>query len=87
MHYFGLSDKYLVIRNHINPFIFRVYRLDDIREVVYETRDKWPNSLRVITKKFNSRLFGAGTLLDKTWLEMKVYLESKQIKVRNECIY
>lgn len=86
MHYFGLSDKYLVIRNHINPFIFRVYRLEDIKEVVYETRDKWPNCLRVITTKFNSRLFGAGTLLDKTWLEMKEYLESKQIKVRNECI-
>lgn len=86
MHYFGLSDKYLVIRNHINPFIFRVYRLEDVREVVFETRDKWPNCLRVITKKFHSRLFGAGTLRDKTWLEMKVYLESKQIKVRNECI-
>lgn len=87
MNYFGLSDKYLVIRNHINPFKYKVYRLEDIKEVVYETMDKWPNCLRVITTRYHSKLFGAGTLRDKTWLEMKEYFESKQIKVRNECIY
>ena|SRR5690554_1098715 len=87
MHYFGLSDKYLVIRNHLNPLKNKVYRLDDIKEVVYETRDKWPNCLRVITKKYHSKLYGAGTLRDKTWLNMKEHFESNKIKVRNECIY
>lgn len=87
VHYFGLSDKYLVIRNHFNPLKNRVYRLDEIHEVVYETREKWPNCLRVITKKYHSKLYGAGTLNDKTWLEMKELFESNQIKVRNECIY
>lgn len=87
MHYFELSDKYLVIKNHFNPLKNKVYRLDDIKEVVYETRDKWPNCLRVITKKYHSKLYGAGTLRDKTWLEMKEHFESNKINVRNECIY
>ena len=87
MHYFGLSDKYLVIRNHINPFKNKIYRLEDIKEIVFETMDNWPNCIRVITTKYHSKLFGAGTLRDKTWLEMKKYFEAKQITVRNECIY
>lgn len=86
MNYFGVSDKYLVIRNHFNPLKNRVYRLDDIKEVVYETRDKWPNCMRVITKKYHSKLYPAGTLRDKTWLKMKKDFESNKIKVRNECI-
>lgn len=86
MHYFGLSDKYLVIRNHFNPLKNKVYKLEDIKEVVYETSGKWPNCLRVITKKYHSKLYGAGTLRDKTWLEMKELFELNQIKVRNECI-
>jgi hypothetical protein len=36
--------------------------------------------------KFKTRFFPAGSLTDKTWLEMKKQFESKNIKVRNECI-
>jgi hypothetical protein len=61
--------------------------LTDIKEVVFETQGKQPNCMRIITKDFRNRLYPAGTLRDKTWLEMKRQLESNGVSVRNECIY
>lgn len=87
MHYFVLSDKYFTVRNQNFIWINKVYRIDDIKEIVYETQGKMPNCLRVITKDFRNKLYPAGTLRDKTWLDMKVKLELKGITVRNECIY
>jgi hypothetical protein len=43
--------------------------------------------MRIITKDFRNKLYPAGTLRDKTWLEMKRQLELKGVTVRNECIY
>lgn len=87
MDYFALSEKYFAIRNH--NFIWKndVYILDDIKEIVFETQGKMPNCLRIITKDFRNKLYRAGTLRDKTWLDMKDKLELKGITVRNECIY
>lgn len=86
MDYFALSDKYFAIRNHNFIWKNEVYRVDDIKEIVFETQGKMPNCLRVITKDFKNKLYRAGTLRDKTWLDMKGRLELKGVTVRNECI-
>lgn len=86
MHYFLCSDTYFVVKNHNFTWKTKIYRLQDIREVVFETQGKQPNNLRVITKDFRSRLYPAGTLRDKTWLKLKQELEQWGIVVRNECI-
>lgn len=85
-HYFKASNKYFVIKNHYFFWIEKIYLLEDIQEIVYERHGKQSNALRLITKDFRSKRFLAGTLRDKKWLEMKTYLEDKNIKVRNECI-
>lgn len=87
MHYFGLTKDYLVVRNHNFIWKAKIYRLTDIKEVVFETQGKQPNCMRIITNDFRNKLYPAGTLRDKTWLVMKRQLESKGVTVRNECIY
>ena len=86
MHYFKVSQNFLVIKDHIYFWQNTVYRISDIKEVVFESARKQPNCLRVITNDFHSKLYPAGTLRDKTWLLMKDKLESYGVKVRNECI-
>ncbi|KMQ68663.1 hypothetical protein [Chryseobacterium koreense] len=86
MHYFGLTKDYLIVRNHNFFWKVKIYRLADIREVVYETQRKQPNCMRIITNDFRSKFYPAGTLRDKTWLDLKDKLEAKGVTVRNECI-
>ena len=86
MHYFKLSPNFLVVKNHNFFWKRNVYRLADIREVVIETRTKMPISLRVITNGYRDKLYPADTLTRKTWHILKADLESKNIKVRNECL-
>lgn len=87
MYYFGVTQNYLVIRNHNYFWKVILYRLDDVLEVVFESHGRQPNGMRVITKDFKHKFYLAGTLSDKTWLSMKRRLESKGIRVRNESIY
>lgn len=87
MYYFGLSDNQLFIRNHNFFWIKRMYRMTDIKEVVFEQRSKLPVTLRIINNDFTSKTYPATTLWSKTWLQLKADLESKGIKVRNECVY
>jgi hypothetical protein len=86
MHYFKLSNTSLVIRNHNLLWIRKTYDISDIKEIVFETKYRWPNCMRVITNNFQSKLYPAGTLRDKTWFDMKEKLESLGITVRNESI-
>ena len=86
MNYFQVSNSFLVVRNHNFFWTKKVYRITDIKEIVFETQGKMPNCLRVITKSFKNKLYPAGTLRDRTWLELKDKFESYNIKVRNECI-
>jgi hypothetical protein len=86
LYYFGLSDDYLAIKLH-NIFWFKkFYRLSDIREIVFETHPKMPVCLRVITNDFESKMYPASTIWSKKWMQLKEDLESKGIKVRNECV-
>lgn len=87
MHYFGLTKDHLIVRNHNFIWKAKIYRLTDIKEVVFETQGKQPNCMRIITNDFRNKLYPAGTLRDKTWLDLKDKLEAKGVTVRNECIY
>lgn len=87
MHYFGLTKNYLIVRNHNFIWKEKIYLLSDIKEIVFETQGNQANSMRIITNDFRNKLYQAGTLRDKTWLEMKTKLEEKGITVRNECIF
>lgn len=86
MHYFELSKNYFVVRNHYFWWIKDIYKSSEIEIIVYESQGKQPNSLRIITKNYKRKLYPAGTLNDKKWLEMKTKLERQNIEVRNECI-
>ena len=86
MHYFALSKNYFVVKNHYFWWINDIYKNSEIEIIVYESQGKQPNSLRIITKNFRRKIYPAGTLNDDKWLEMKMELERKNIKVRNECI-
>jgi hypothetical protein len=86
MDYFALSEKYFAVRNHNFIWKNNLYAVQDIKEIVFETQGKMPNCLRIITKDFRNKLYRAGTLRDKTWLDLKDKLEQKGIAVRNECI-
>ena len=55
-----------------------------IKELVIETPHKQSTSLRIITNDFQSKMYQAGSLRDKTWTKLKEYLLKKEIKVRNE---
>ena len=87
MHYFELTRKFLIVRNHIFIWKMKIYDLSDIKEIVFETQGNQPNCMRIITNNFKNKLYPAGTLRDKTWLELKKRLETRGVKVRNECIY
>jgi hypothetical protein len=86
MHYFGLSAKYFIVRNHNMLWIKNIYRVENIEDIVFETYGRMPNCLRIITTDFKERLYPAGTLSDKVWLELQARLKKEGIKVRNECI-
>lgn len=85
-YYFEVSDNYLLVRNHNLFWIKKLYRLTDIKEIVFEQQDKMPVCLRLITNDFESKLYPAATLRSKRWLQLKEDLEKKNIKVRNECV-
>lgn len=87
MHYFGLTENHLVVRNHNFIWKVNIYHLTDIREIVIDMPSKQPTHLRVITKDYKSKIYPAGTLRDKHWLALKRSLASKGLMVRNECIY
>lgn len=86
MHYFELSKNYFVVKNHYFWWIKDIYKNSEIEIIVFESQPKQPNCLRIISKNYRRKIYLAGTLNDKKWLEMKIELERKNIKVRNECI-
>ncbi|MFN3666825.1 MAG: hypothetical protein ACK4S0_11730 [Sediminibacterium sp.] len=87
LYFFDVSEKFLVIKNYIFFWRKKVFRITDIKEVVYETQGRMPYCLRVITKDYKSKLYPAGTLNNPDWKSLKSQLESYNIIVRDECIY
>lgn len=83
---FVKSRRNLAVRN---PNLFwekKIYEIDHIREISFEAPGRLPHSMRIITKEFKNKLYPAGTLRKRTWLELKSKLEQKGVIVNNYCI-
>jgi len=86
LFYFGVSKSYMIVKNHTFFWLNKSLKYSDIVEVVFEKRGRLPNSLRITTKDFKSKIYFAGTLSDKSWGEMLTLLKKNKIKVRNEIV-
>ena len=87
IYYVCLTKDYLIIQNPNLPWIEKVYRLDNIKEVIIEQPpSNLPHCIRIITNDYRNKYFPAGTLRKKHWIDLIENLENKGIKVRNECI-
>lgn len=86
MNYFLLSDRYLLIRNHILFWRKEIYAIKDICEATIENGFKKNKkfSLRLISNNFKYRFYPAWTLSQKTWQSFSNDLRRRDIKVRNE---
>ncbi len=84
MNYFIIDEDVLIIRNHYFPWKKVVIKLSDIREVTTETPYRRSRSLRVLSGRFNSRLFGAGSLRDEDWSQLMKDLKFVGVAVRDE---
>lgn len=84
MNFFEISFDKLIIRNHYFPWKKNEYNLADIEEVSLESPYRRSNSLRIITYQFQSKLYGAGSLRDRTWRELLDDLGSLGIKTKND---
>lgn len=84
LHYFGINEKYLVIKNYLFLWKKKGYRLTDIKEIVFESNGKAPNTLKLIFNDYSSKSYHAGTLNDSDWNELQEEFEKLNIKVRNE---
>lgn len=84
MHYFIVTDKYIIVKNSIWFWFNKVYEIDNIKELVIETPHKQSTSLRIITKDYKSKMYQAGSLRDNTWTKLKEYLLKKDVQIRNE---
>lgn len=85
LHYFYLGKDYLVVKNHVWPWVHIVYRIDEIRQVVFEIPYRRSFSLRIITEEYQSRLFPAGSLRMNHWKALLKQLQDLGIDIRNEC--
>ncbi len=84
LHYFYLDKNCLVIKNHVWPWVNHVYKIEDIKEIVFEIPYKRSISLRVITKGYQSKLYPGGSLRDKTWKAIKEEFKGLKVNIRDE---
>lgn len=84
--YYKLSDNYLVVKNHLWPWVNRTYELGDIKEIIFEAPGKLPNSIKVRTNYYKIKLFPGASLRDKTFKEFENELTKRGINVRNELL-
>ncbi len=88
-YYVGVSDRYLIIKNHQLFWVRKRLLLDDIKEVVVEyylsaRGPHAPRAIRVITKDFKFRRYNAATLSDKQWRQLQSVLQAKGMHFRHQ---
>jgi len=88
-NYFGISHNTLIIKNYNLFWLMYEYNLTDIKEIIFEDTGGRASVTRmtIIMKNFSTKKYPAATLRSKKWMQLKAELESKGIKVRNECVY
>ncbi len=84
MNFFEIKNDLIIIRNHYFPWKKLEFNINEIEEVSKESQKKRSDGLRIITKDFQSKFYGAGTLKDKTWEELLADLGSMGLKTQND---
>jgi hypothetical protein len=79
-----LDKDYLVVKNHVWPWVHQVYRIKEIKQVVLEMPYRRSISLRIITQEYKSRLFPAGSLRKNHWKALLIQLQDLGLYIRNE---
>lgn len=87
LHYFYIDENYLVVKNHVWPWVNDKYRIENIKQVIFEIPYKRSTSLRVITKNYKSKLYSGGSLRDNTWKTFLQSIQNLNIDTINEAIY
>jgi len=76
LYYFELSNQAFIVRNHFFPWIKKEYLLNEITGISVEKPYRRSNALRIINTRFKSKLYSAGSLRDKHWVELKETFEN-----------
>lgn len=76
MHYFIISDKSLIVKNHFWFWRHKEYKIDNIIQANFETQHKRSDALRITTDNFKSRSYSAGSLRRRHWASLRNKLES-----------
>jgi hypothetical protein len=87
LHNFRLNEKLLVVRNHVWLWRNDIYKIEDLREIVFEEPHKMSTSLRVITNNYETKLYPAGSIKNKSWRRLCRRLTELGIPVRNEAYF
>lgn len=84
LYYFLVSDRALVIKNHLYPWYNRMFSLVDIRSVAVEDpRPGWV-ILHITTKDYQAAGFSADSLREPQWKALIQKLRGKGIPVISE---
>jgi hypothetical protein len=86
LHYFILTNNFLIVKNHHFFWKTHVYRLTDIKKISFEQRGKSPNFMRIITNDFKMKTYQADSLGKKQWRGLKEFFEEREIKV-DDCLF
>lgn len=86
LHYFHLDNNYLVVKNHVWPWVNHTYKIDNIRQISIETPYRRSTSLMVITKDFKSNLYQGGSLRNSTWKDLLNNFQNLNVDIGNEAI-
>ncbi|MEO8712723.1 MAG: hypothetical protein ABI405_11395 [Parafilimonas sp.] len=84
MNYFIIENDQFIIKNHYFPWRTISFSLNDILEMDIEQPNKRSTSVRILTKDFQSKLYGAGSLRQKNWDELRQDLKYIGIPIRND---
>jgi hypothetical protein len=80
LHYFLISNKHFVVRNHFMPWIHETYDVADIIEMNREQRYRRSDLLRITTRDFKMRFYPAGSLRKKHWKRLREKVEGLKIE-------
>lgn len=88
LYYFEFNSNSLIVRNHLFIWYERVFNTTDIKEIAIENPSyRVPDGLRIVLNNHNTKLFLAGSYLNKNWQETIEILNESKIEIRNESLW
>jgi len=81
-YYFFVSDRHLLVKNQLRPWVNHIYTLEQIKEVTFGSPARRSSYLRVITTDGREHRYNAGSLRSKTWSALIEKFRQYNIKIR-----